>query len=49
VGFRDVVVNDKLALRAGHLTSERPGRVLYGPAYAGHGRNTNQGAVKPGG
>src|SRR3954462_14956561 len=28
VGFRDVVVNGKLALRDGHLTSERPGRVL---------------------
>jgi N-acyl-D-amino-acid deacylase len=33
VGFRDVVVNGKLAMRDRHVTSERPGRVLYGPAY----------------
>jgi N-acyl-D-amino-acid deacylase len=32
-GFRDVVVNGKLVLRNGIVTSERPGRVLYGPAY----------------
>src|SRR3954454_4382153 len=33
VGFRDVIVNGKLALRNGQVTDERPGRVLYGPAY----------------
>ncbi len=33
LGFRDVLVNGKLALRNGKVTSERPGRVLYGPAY----------------
>jgi len=33
VGFKDVVVNGKLALKDGQVTSERPGRVLYGPAY----------------
>jgi N-acyl-D-amino-acid deacylase len=32
-GFRDVVVNGKLVLRNGIVTSERPGRLLYGPAY----------------
>jgi N-acyl-D-amino-acid deacylase len=32
-GFRDVLVNGKFALRDGKVTSERPGRVLYGPAY----------------
>jgi N-acyl-D-amino-acid deacylase len=32
VGFEDVVVNGKLALKAGKVTAERPGRVLYGPA-----------------
>ena len=34
VGFRHVVVNGKLALHDGRVTSARPGRVLYGPAYA---------------
>jgi len=33
VGFRDVVLNGKFVLRNGQVTSERPGRVLYGPAY----------------
>ena len=33
VGFRDVMVNGKFAMRAGKVTSERPGRVVYGPAY----------------
>lgn len=43
VGFRDVVVNGKLALHDSRVTAERPGRVLYGPAYAtssvGAGKN----------
>ncbi len=33
VGFRDVIVNGKLALHDDQVTSERPGRVLYGPAH----------------
>jgi dihydroorotase/N-acyl-D-amino-acid deacylase len=33
IGFRDVIVNGKLALRDGKVTPERPGRILYGPAY----------------
>jgi N-acyl-D-amino-acid deacylase len=33
VGFRDVIVNGKFALRNGMVTAERPGRVLYGPAH----------------
>ncbi len=33
VGFRDVIVNGKFALREGVVTGERPGRVLYGPAH----------------
>jgi dihydroorotase/N-acyl-D-amino-acid deacylase len=33
VGFRDVLVNGKPVLREGKITRERPGRVLYGPAY----------------
>ncbi|HEY2016083.1 MAG TPA: D-aminoacylase, partial [Bryobacteraceae bacterium] len=33
VGFRDVIVNGKLALHNDQVTSERPGRVLYGPAH----------------
>jgi N-acyl-D-aspartate/D-glutamate deacylase len=33
VGFQHVIVNGKLVLRDGKVTSERPGRVLYGPAY----------------
>ncbi len=32
-GFRHVLVNGKAVLLDGQLTSERPGRVLYGPAY----------------
>lgn len=35
VGFRHVVVNGKPVILEGKLTSERPGRVLYGPAYRG--------------
>jgi dihydroorotase/N-acyl-D-amino-acid deacylase len=31
-GFEYVMVNGKLALNAGKVTAERPGRVLYGPA-----------------
>jgi dihydroorotase/N-acyl-D-amino-acid deacylase len=30
-GVRDVIVNGKVALRNGAVTTERPGRVLYGP------------------
>jgi dihydroorotase/N-acyl-D-amino-acid deacylase len=33
VGFRDVMVNGKFALRDEKVTAERPGRVLYGPAH----------------
>jgi N-acyl-D-amino-acid deacylase len=33
VGFRDVMVNGRFALRDEKVTSERPGRVLYGPAH----------------
>jgi N-acyl-D-aspartate/D-glutamate deacylase len=33
VGFRDVVVNGKFALRDGKVTAERPGQVLYGPGH----------------
>ena len=33
VGFRDVIVNGKFAMRDGTVTSERPGRVLYGPSH----------------
>jgi N-acyl-D-aspartate/D-glutamate deacylase len=32
VGFREVIVNGKFAMLDGKVTSERPGRVLYGPA-----------------
>jgi dihydroorotase/N-acyl-D-amino-acid deacylase len=32
VGFRDVMVNGKFALRDDKVTAERPGRVIYGPA-----------------
>ena len=31
VGFEDVLVNGKLVVKAGKVTAERPGRVLYGP------------------
>ena len=33
VGVHDVLVNGKFVLRDGRVTSERPGRVLYGPAH----------------
>jgi N-acyl-D-amino-acid deacylase len=33
VGFRDVIVNGKIALRNDALTEERGGRVLYGPSH----------------
>jgi len=33
VGFRDVIVNGKLALHNDQVTTERSGRVLYGPAH----------------
>jgi N-acyl-D-amino-acid deacylase len=33
VGVRDVMVNGKLAMRNEKVTSERPGRVLHGPAH----------------
>jgi dihydroorotase/N-acyl-D-amino-acid deacylase len=32
-GVVDVVVNGKLILKYGKMTAERPGRILYGPAY----------------
>jgi N-acyl-D-aspartate/D-glutamate deacylase len=32
VGFSDVIVNGTPVIANGALTSERPGRVLYGPA-----------------
>ncbi len=35
VGVRDVLVNGRPVLRNGQMTNERPGRVLYGPAYSG--------------
>jgi dihydroorotase/N-acyl-D-amino-acid deacylase len=35
VGVRDVLVNGKAALANGQATRERPGKVLYGPAYQG--------------
>ena len=31
-GFEEVMVNGKFTLKAGKVTPERPGRVLYGPA-----------------
>ena len=31
-GFQYVLVNGKLVIRDGKLTTERPGRILYGPA-----------------
>jgi len=34
VGFHDVIVNGKFAVRDDKVTAERPGRVLYGPAHA---------------
>ena len=33
-GYQYVLVNGKIVLREGRMTGERPGRVLYGPAYA---------------
>jgi N-acyl-D-amino-acid deacylase len=33
VGFREVVVNGKLVLHEDKVTAERPGQVIYGPAY----------------
>lgn len=33
VGFRDVIVNGKIALRDDAVTAERGGRVLFGPSY----------------
>ena len=33
VGFRDVIVNGKFAMRENQVTAERPGRILHGPAY----------------
>lgn len=33
VGVRDAMVNGKFALREGAVTTERPGRVLYGPSH----------------
>lgn len=35
VGFTDVLVNGRFAMREGKVTAERPGRVLWGPAKAG--------------
>jgi N-acyl-D-aspartate/D-glutamate deacylase len=37
VGFRHVLVNGKPVLLDGRMTAERPGRVLYGPAWRGPG------------
>jgi N-acyl-D-amino-acid deacylase len=34
IGVSDVIVNGRPVIRDGKLTSERPGRVLYGPAHA---------------
>ncbi len=36
VGFREVIVNGKFAMLDGKVTAERPGRILYGPAYKAH-------------
>jgi N-acyl-D-amino-acid deacylase len=36
-GFRHVLVNGKPVLLDGRMTAERPGRVLYGPAWRGPG------------
>jgi len=36
-GFRYVLVNGKPVLLDGRMTAERPGRVLYGPAWRGPG------------
>ena len=33
VGFREVIVNGKSVVRENRVTSERPGRILHGPAY----------------
>jgi N-acyl-D-amino-acid deacylase len=33
VGVRDVIVNGKFSLRGDTVTTDRPGRVLYGPAH----------------
>ncbi|HUQ92539.1 MAG TPA: hypothetical protein VM120_12745 [Bryobacteraceae bacterium] len=33
VGVRDVIVNGRPAILDGKVTSDRPGRVLYGPGY----------------
>ncbi len=33
VGVRDVIVNGKFSLRSDSVTTDRPGRVLYGPAH----------------
>src|ERR1019366_3472139 len=33
VGVRDVIVNGKFSLRSDAVTTDRPGRVLYGPAH----------------
>ena len=35
VGVRDVMVNGRWVLHADAVTAERPGRVLYGPAWSG--------------
>jgi N-acyl-D-amino-acid deacylase len=32
-GVRDVMVNGKFAMRDGKVTTDRPGRILYGPAH----------------
>jgi dihydroorotase/N-acyl-D-amino-acid deacylase len=33
VGVRDVIVNGRPAMLGGKVTADRPGRILYGPAY----------------
>jgi N-acyl-D-aspartate/D-glutamate deacylase len=35
VGVAHAIVNGKVILRDGKMTAERPGRVLYGPAWPG--------------
>ena len=37
-GVIHVIVNGKVILQDGKMTPERPGRVLYGPAYLADGR-----------
>jgi len=36
VGMHQVIVNGKIVLDENGVTTERPGRVLYGPSHGGH-------------